>query len=349
MELGELSDYLVWAAATAYTIAMVCFAVDLARVSEDIGARKKARALTGVTTGSTVGALASGASDMTASTTDASSGALATYVGRKTKALGIAMSTTVLGFLFHAGAVVVRGLAAGRVPWANMYEFCLTGTFVAVLVFLAVQLRKEIRYIGVIITFVVVTFLMIGMQAFHIAADSVQPALQSYWLVIHVGIAVSATGVFTVAFAVSILQLLRDSLNSGSTLLRGEGVVIRGRNRLTGKFFNWRWLEVLPQPDRLEALSFRINAIGFVMWTFTIIGGAIWADGAWGRAWGWDPKEVWSFIVWVVYAAYLHARTTRGWSGRRAAYFVLIGYATVLFNFTGVNILFNGKHSYSGL
>jgi len=252
-----------------------------------------------------------------------------TYVGRKTSALGIAMTTTWLGLLFHAVAVVTRGLAAGRVPWANMYEFALTGTFFAVLVFVLVQAFKEIRYIGVIVTFLAVTFLMIAMQAFHVQADAVQPALQRYWLVIHVGIAVAATGVFTVAFAMAVLQLLKDSHDRGTK--------------------TWNWLSILPAADRLEALSFRINAIGFVMWTFTIIGGAIWADGAWGRAWGWDPKEVWSFIVWVIYAAYLHARTTRGWSGRRAAWFVVVGYACVLFNFTGVNILFSGLHSYSGL
>ncbi|WP_345376206.1 cytochrome c biogenesis protein CcsA, partial [Promicromonospora umidemergens] len=111
----------------------------------------------------------------------------------------------------------------------------------------------------------------------------------------------------------------------------------------------WRWLDNLPTAGALEALSFRLTAVGFVAWTFTLIGGAIWAESAWGRYWGWDPKEVWTFIIWVVYAAYLHARTTRGWAGRKSAYFVLVGYACVLFNFTAVNLIINGKHSYSGL
>lgn len=328
MQLGELSDYFTWGAITAYTIAMVCFAIDLSKVSEALGAKRMA----------SVGG----------SATEAEPGPVS-YVDRKTRALSIAMTTTVLGAALHLTAIITRGVAAGRVPWANMYEFCLTGTFVAIAVFLAVQIRKEIRYIGVIVTLLAVLFLVVGMNSFHVIADGVQPALQSYWLVIHVGIAVAATGVFTVAFATSVLQLLRDSRDNGSTLLRGEGTVIRGKNRLALKFMDMAWLDVLPTPARLEALSFRINAIGFVMWTFTVIGGAIWADEAWGRAWGWDPKEVWSFVVWVIYAAYLHARTTRGWSGRRAAYFVLIGYFTVLFNFTGVNIFFSGKHSYSGL
>jgi cytochrome c-type biogenesis protein CcsB len=238
------------------------------------------------------------------------------------------MATTWVGLFLHFAAVITRGIAAGRVPWANMYEFTITGTLAAVVVFLGVQLFKEIRYVGVFVTFLVVTFLMVALQAFHLQADAVQPALQRYWLVIHVGVAVGATGVLTVAFVVSVLQLLRGAKNDGK--------------------LNWGWLDVLPTPDKLEALSFRINAWGFVMWTFTIIGGAIWADEAWGRAWGWDPKETWSFVIWVVYAAYLHARTTRGWAGRRAAWFVVVGYICVLMNFTVVNYVFSGLHSYAG-
>lgn len=339
LPLGQLSDYLTWGAVTAYTIAMVCFATDLARVSEAIGARRRVKESVAVG-----GQLA----------TPGIVGHLEpqepiSYVGRSTRALNIAMATTVVGAIIHLGAIVTRGIAAGHAPWANMYEFCLSGTFVAIAIFLGVQIFKEIRFLGVIVTLISVLFLVVGLRSFHIIADGVQPALQSYWLIVHVGIAVAATGVFTVAVATSVLQLLKDSRESGSTLLHGQGTVIRGKNRFALKALDWGWLEILPSATRLEALSFRINAIGFVMWTFTIIGGAIWADEAWGRAWGWDPKEVWSFVVWVIYAAYLHARTTRGWSGRRAAYFVLIGYATVLFNFTGVNILFSGKHSYGGL
>ena len=331
--MGEISDYLVWGAATAYAIALVCFAIDLGQVSEAIGARKKARvqALAAAQSALEPSAGAIATAQPEKGLQDVQDLAPITYVGRRSKPLGIAMSTTIIGFLLHAGAVVTRGLAAGRVPWANMYEFCLMGTFVAIGAFLVIQAFKEIRYIGGFVTFVALLFLVVGMNVFHIKADSVQPALQRYWLVIHVGIAVTATGIFTIAFALSILQLLRHTRENGSPLV------------------TWNWVEVLPAADRLEALSFRVNAVGFVLWTFTLISGAIWADGAWGRAWGWDPKEVWSFIVWVVYAAYLHARTTRGWSGRRAAYFVIVGYFTVLFNFTGVNLLFNGKHSYSGL
>lgn len=315
MNLSELSDYFVWATVTAYTISMICFAFDLARISDARGLRNRSMVTVGV----------NGADDYLGAPDNEPA---PTYVGRRTKALGIAMSTLWVGAVLHLAAVIVRGLAAGRVPWANLYEFTLTGTLAAVVVFLGVQFFKEIRFIGVFVTFLAVTFLMIAMQAFHLQADAVQPALQRYWLVIHVGVAVLATGVFTVAFVVSALQLLRDSYEN--------------------KKLTWRWLMVLPGAERLEALSFRVNAVGFVMWTFTIIGGAIWADEAWGRAWGWDPKETWSFVIWIIYAAYLHARTTRGWAGRRAAWFVIIGYVCVILNFTVVNFVFAGKHSYAG-
>ncbi|MBI9113947.1 c-type cytochrome biogenesis protein CcsB [Sanguibacter suaedae] len=342
MTIGEISDTLVWGAATAYTIAMIAFAIDLSRVSDAVGRRNADRR--------TEAALAVGAGAPAARPARAerqSPVVARAGTGRRTTPLGIAMATMWAGALIHLGAVVLRGVAAGRVPWANMYEFWLTGTFVAVAVFLVIQLRLDVRFLGVLVSFLVVTFLMVSITSLHVVADGVQPALNSYWLVIHVGVAVGATGVFTIAFAVSALQLLRDSRDGGSTLLHGEGTVVRGRTVAAWRWLDWKFLDAIPNPVALEALSFRINAVGFVLWTFTIIGGAIWADGAWGRPWGWDPKEVWSFVVWVVYAAYLHARTTRGWSGRRAAYFVLAGYACVLFNFTAVNILFEGLHSYA--
>jgi cytochrome c-type biogenesis protein CcsB len=244
------------------------------------------------------------------------------------------MSTTWLATAMLLAAIVLRGLAAGRTPWANMYEFTLVGTFVALAVFLGLSVRRDVRFLGAFVAGLSALFLVLGLNAFYVAATGVQPALQNYWLVIHVGVAISATGIFTVAFVASVLQLLRDSRDSGSPYLQRPG---------------FRWLDGLPLANALETLSFRLNAVAFVLWTFTIIGGAIWAEDAWGRYWGWDPKEVWSFVVWVVYAAYLHARTTRGWDGRRAAWFVVVGYACVLFNFTGVNLIFDGKHSYSGL
>jgi len=338
MTVAELSQDLVWAAATALTIALVAFAIDLSRFAgrqEDSDAHERVEVL------ATTGADAASASpygpgapgDQDASRGHgAAGGELAPASSRKAANIGV--SLTWLGTALLLVAIVARGFAAGRAPWANMYEFTLVGSFVALAVFLVVTLKRDVRFLGSFVTGLAVLFLVLAQNAFFVAATGVQPALQSYWLVLHVGVAIIATGIFTVAFVTSVLQLLRDSRDSGNAILNRRG---------------WRWLDSTPGPLQLEALSFRLNAVAFVLWTFTLIGGAIWAEHAWGRYWGWDPKEVWTFVVWVVYAAYLHARTTRGWSGRRAAYFVIIGYACVLFNFTGVNILFDGKHSYSGL
>ncbi|MFC8600375.1 MULTISPECIES: c-type cytochrome biogenesis protein CcsB [unclassified Isoptericola] len=325
MQIAELSVLLVWGAATALTIALVAFAIDLGRRTEQrADARAEVRTPVAVGAGAPVPASAG---------TGLGASADAPAPARR-RAAGIAMSTTWLGTVMLLVAIVLRGIAAGRTPWANMYEFTLVGSFMALAVFLGMNVRKDFKFLGAFVTGLAVLFLVLGLNVFYIAATGVQPALQNYWLVIHVGVAISATGIFTVAFVSSVLQLVRDSRDSGSPYLQRPG---------------FRWLDRVPTPTSLEALSFRLNAVGFVLWTFTIIGGAIWAEHAWGRYWGWDPKEVWSFVIWVVYAAYLHARTTRGWDGRRAAWFVIVGYLCVLFNFTGVNLIFNGKHSYSGL
>ncbi len=315
--IGELSTLLVWGALASLTIALVAFAVDLARRTEQRAVRRVAEpALVGASAPAAPG---------TASTAE-------TRPVVRRRALGIARSTTWLGTALLLAGIVTRGIAAGRTPWANMYEFTLVGSFVALAVFLGVGLRRDIEFLGAFVTGLTAVFLTLGLNVFYVAAMGVQPALQSYWLVAHVGVAVIATGVFTVAFVASVLQLLRTARDAGSARLG-----------------SWHWLDRVPTPATLEALSFRLNAVAFVLWTFTIIGGAIWAEHAWGRYWGWDPKEVWSFVVWVVYAAYLHARTTRGWSGTRAAWFVVVGYACVIFNFTGVNLIFNGLHAYSGV
>ncbi|SME93288.1 cytochrome c-type biogenesis protein CcsB [Cellulosimicrobium cellulans J34] len=335
MTVAELSQDLVWAAATALTVALVAFAIDLTRLAgrpeaeadaHDEGA-ERTEVLATAAAGGTTPASPYGPGA-------AAPAAPAAAPAPSRKAANIGISVTWLGTALLLVAIVTRGIAAGRAPWANMYEFTLVGAFVALAVFLGVSVTRDVRFLGSFVTGLSVLFLGLAQNAFFVVATGVQPALQSYWLVIHVGVAIIATGIFTVAFVTSALQLLRDSRDGGNAVLGARG---------------WRWLDTTPGPVQLEALSFRLNAVAFVLWTFTIIGGAIWAEHAWGRYWGWDPKEVWSFVVWIVYAAYLHARTTRGWSGRRAAYFVLVGYACVLFNFTGVNLLFNGKHSYSGL
>jgi cytochrome c-type biogenesis protein CcsB len=161
------------------------------------------------------------------------------------------------------------------------------------------------------------------------------PALQSYWLIIHVSIAFISSALFTIAFSATVLQLVQHRREENRAL---------GRPPRRGRF-----MDALPPSAELERAAYRLIAVSFPLWTFTLVAGAIWAEKAWGRYWGWDPKEVWTFVIWVVYAAYLHARATRGWDGRRAAYLALAGYVCVLINFGVVNVLFPGNHSYAGI
>ena len=239
-----------------------------------------------------------------------------------------------IAFLLHSFAVVARGIAADRVPWANMYEFCSTGALVVAGVYLVTLIFKDLRFVGPMVSGLVLLMLCAATIAFPTPVSPLPPALQSYWLIIHVSIAVAASGLFTITFAMAVLQLLQSR---------------RERNLAAGEESAMGFLRVVPNSVTLENFAFRLNSVGFVFWTFTLAAGAIWADQAWGRFWGWDTKEVWTFVIWVVYAAYMHARVTRGWNGNRSAWLSIAGYLCVVFNFTVVNLYFPGLHSYSGL
>lgn len=375
-ELGTLSTLLVYGAIASYVISMIAFAVDLSGFGKDAPA------------------------------------------DRRRRAVGIAMSTAWLGLIFHVGAVVLRGIAAGRVPWANMYEFTLVATMFTVAVFLVVNQFKDVRYLGAPVMFFGVIALLISITLLYVAADGVQPALQSYWLVIHVSVATLATGLFSVGALTSVLQLIRDSderrrnravggeeldggadsdagdrrggggagdIGAGPATDVGAGQATAGSpgapsaaaregERSTAvlatdergpvavdlggeepevaparpTFFS-RVLDAFPAAESLERLSYRLNAVGLVGWTFVLVTGAIWAEYAWGRAWGWDPKETVSLVVWITYAAYGHVRLTTGWNKRTFAYFSLAGFAALMFNYYGVNIFINSLHSYAGV
>jgi len=161
--------------------------------------------------------------------------------------------------------------------------------------------------------------------------------LKSIWLVIHVFVASLATALFALACGLSVTQLLQ-SRRERRTSVSPDSAGRRGG-----------FLRTLPAGEVLETLAYRFVIVGFMFWTFTLIAGAIWANDSWGRYWGFDTKEVWTFVIWVLYAGYIHARATRGWRGNRSAWLCIIGFAAVLFNFTIVNVYFPGLHSYSGL
>ncbi|WP_164540578.1 c-type cytochrome biogenesis protein CcsB [Streptomyces abyssomicinicus] len=251
----------------------------------------------------------------------------------------IAVSLTVLGFLLSFGGVLTRALSVQRAPWGNMYEFNITFTTVAVGVYLALlAFRRNVRWMGLPLVTAVLLDLGVAVTWLYTDSDQLVPALHSYWLYIHVSTAILCGAVFYVAAVSTILYLFRDSY---------ENKLATGGT--PGRFAT-SVMERLPAANSLDKFAYRVNAAVFPLWTFTIIAGAIWAGDAWGRYWGWDPKETWSFITWIAYACYLHARATAGWKGRKAAYLALLAFGCWLFNYYGVNIFVSGsKHSYAGV
>lgn len=298
-----------------YALAFVAFTLDLARRSAPAPAVQSQTVASGSVGAARVGTL------LTELATDAPA--------RTTRALRAAMALTIVAWVLHVASIVLRGLAAGYVPWSNLYGFALTATALIVGVFLAMQFWQDLRYLGAFIIGFALLFLGIVNVNFYVDVVPQPPALQSAWLVIHVFVAILGTAFFALGAGLSVMQILQSRREQGAK--------------------SPRFLETLPSAEQLETLAYRVILIGFVFWTFTLIAGAIWAQRAWGRYWGWDTKEVWTFIIWTIYAGYIHARATRGWRGARSATLAIIGFAAVLFNFTIVNLFFKGLHSYSGL
>lgn len=255
----------------------------------------------------------------------------------------VAVVLTIVGALLHVGAVIARGWAVDRVPWGNMYEFSMVVALLAVAAFLGVLARApQIRYLGGFIMMPVVVVMFLGGTVLYASAQTLVPALQSYWLAIHVSAVASAEGLLMTSAVLTTFYLLRqrsDKLVAASEMSDQpvtQGPLVRFGARL-------------PAAATLDKVAYRVVAFAFPLYTFGVIAGAIWAEAAWGRYWGWDPKETWSFIAWVIYAAYLHARATAGWRGRTAAWINLTGFAAMTFNFFVVNIVIAGLHSYAGL
>jgi cytochrome c-type biogenesis protein CcsB len=227
----------------------------------------------------------------------------------------LGLMVTVLGAVLNVGAIVLRGVAAHRAPWGNMYEFITTS-------------------LGLGVTLILTIGLGLAVTQFYVDVAPLMPALHSVWFIFHIVAACIAGAAFNVGAIAAILYLIRE---------RAERRAAAGGKELTG------YVAKLPSSARLDLFSYRMHAFGVPLWTFVIVAGAIWAQYAWGRFWDWDPKETWSFITWLVYVAYLHARATAGWRGRPVAIIAVVGVFTFWFNFVGVNLLFTGMHSYSGI
>ena len=321
----------VYSAMVVFTIAMIAFAIDLAGAAPPVSSKAdqphKEPALVGA--GDAVSSPVSPVPD------DASD------VPRRRKAAGIAMMLTRLGGLLLIAAAAMRGLSVQRPPLGNMFEFALVGCMFVVVIFVSISLRRDIRWLGLFVIGPVLLTLGLAITVFYTDASELLPSLKSVWLVIHVTVATFSVALFTIAFSVTILHLVKTWLE-GLEGQDGQDAAGMSRIRIIVN-------TALPPARSLDRTAYGIHAVAFPLWTFTLIAGAIWAEQAWGHYWNWDPKEVWTFVIWVVYAAYLHARATTGWSARSANYLALAGYGCILVNYMVVNVFFVGQHSYSGM
>jgi cytochrome c-type biogenesis protein CcsB len=250
--------------------------------------------------------------------------------GRADRVGRMGASLLVLGVLLHFTSIVLRGFATGRAPWGNMYEYMALATFMAMATWVVLIRKFPVRRLSGFVLLPVVILMFLGGTVLYADAAPVMPALQSYWLIVHVSAAATSSGLFLVPGVASILYLLRYRYEQDDT-----------------KFV--KLAERLPASDVLDRLAYRTTIIAFPIFTFGVICGGIWAESAWGRFWGWDPKETVAFVAWVVYAAYLHSRATAGWRGGKAAWINIIGFTATVFNLFFVNLVSVGLHSYAGV
>ncbi|MGV0793874.1 c-type cytochrome biogenesis protein CcsB [Mycolicibacterium sp. XJ1819] len=246
---------------------------------------------------------------------------------------GAGLALTYVGIGLLLACIVLRGLSTSRVPWGNMYEFINLTCFSGLVAAAIVLRRKQFRPLWVFVLIPVLILLTISGRWLYATAAPVMPALQSYWLPIHVSVVSLGSGVFLVAGVASILFLLKMSRFGAP---EADGFLARVVQRL-------------PDAQILDRIAYRTTIFAFPVFGFGVIFGAIWAEEAWGRYWGWDPKETVSFIAWVIYAAYLHARSTAGWRDRKAAWINVVGFVAMVFNLFFINLVTAGLHSYAGV
>jgi cytochrome c-type biogenesis protein CcsB len=340
--MAHLSDGFFTSAIAVYALAAVCYTAEYAfgrkgRIAATSPVSAPARELVGAGGVAVDGpATPPVPAPLTTSPLDAGTGPPRRSFADKAGIAGVAI--TVFGLILHLISVGIRGAAVDAVPWSNMYEFSSVAGAVAVIAFLAVMTKlPALRHLGAFILLPVVLLMFLAGTVLYSQAQPLVPALQSYWLAIHVTLVSIAEGALMTSAALTVLFLIKqrhDRLSTKPDYVPGRLGTLATR---------------LPSSATLDKAAYRIVAFAFPLYTVAIICGAIWAEAAWGRYWGWDPKETWAFIVWVVYACYLHARATAGWKGRAAAWVNLAGFGAITFNFLVVNIVVSGLHSYAGL
>lgn len=338
--MAHVSDGLFTTAIAIYALAMVGFTAEYAfsRVGRKLTAAGAAPARTLVGAGGPPVSVSgtSSAAALTGSATGSGGApvrrALADRIGRWSVAI------TVLGLAVHTMSIGVRAAAVDAVPWSNMYEFASVAGLVGVAAFLGVLWKlPALRYLGGFVLLPVIMVMFLAGTVLYSRAQPLVPALQSYWLAIHVTLVSVAEGALMTSAVLTGLYLVKTRHDR---LRERPGYKPGNLGTLTEK---------LPSAVVLDKAAYRVVAFSFPLYTVAIICGAIWAEAAWGRYWGWDPKETWAFIVWVIYACYLHARATAGWKGRAAAWINLLGFGAITVNFLVVNIVVSGLHSYAGL
>ncbi len=318
--LAAASDYLIWGAIIVLALAMLTFSLHLALT----GSGRQSRAERKVLVGAGAGNSATGepaAPEVPAPAEEAPA------PSRRWGVIGLQL-TWLATFAVVAGTVL-RALSVSRAPLGNMYEFALMASAFALVIYSVWSLRRDRLWLGAFVVLPVLIILGAARLWWYTEASQLMPALDNIWLVIHVTVATLSVGLFTIGAALATAYLIKDRAEA-----RGD---VRG------------WLAALPTGQALERMTYGIHIFAFPLWTFALMSGAIWAEQAWGRYWGWDPKETWTFVIWVVYAAYLHARATTGWSARRSTWVAIAGFACIVLNYTVVNLLITGLHSYSGV
>ena len=331
--LAQYANLSLYSAMAVFTLAMLGYATYLAGLvpQRDRGAaslaredaREDALVAAGVATGPASRETLAGAAPVEAGA--AEDGAVPE---RARKAAGIAGTLTWLGGFLLVLSAVLRGASVHRWPLGNMFEFAVVGAMFTVLAFCVWSTRRELRWLGLFVIAPVLLTLGLAITVWYTEAAELLPSLKSVWLAIHVTVATLSVGLFAIAASATAIYLVKDALQRS------------GRRSILDRF---------PAAPAIERLAYSLHIVAFPLWTFTLIAGAIWARQAWGAYWNWDPKEVWTFVIWVVYAAYLHARATSGWSRQSANYIALAGWGCIIINYTVVNVFFVSQHSYSGL
>jgi cytochrome c-type biogenesis protein CcsB len=352
---AQISDLAFEAALAGYVVALVCYAIELAGKRTAEPAAAGANRLRSTTAG------AGGTSTLT-KTGGFDAGASRDQIGvvsRPASSLGArfgqaAVVVTAVGAAANVVSVVARGLAVGRLPLGNMYEFVSVICAVTTICWLIVLAKTGARTLGTFVMLPVVVLALVAGTKLYVPAAPVVPALNSYWKWIHVTTIAISSSILLVSGAASVLFLIRGRLErkevaSTSAVGIGARSAALDADGRSGRTRVGSLLTVLPTTATLDRIAYRTAIVGFPLFTFAVIAGAMWAEVAWGRYWGWDPKETCAFITWVFYAAYLHARSTAGWRGRRAAWISVLGFASMLFNLFFINMVVSGLHSYAGL